>query len=374
MSSGLAWRCHARSAGPLSLSRNLVVLPNHNALATTTTPTTTRIFSPHTATHHGRPLQYRNVHHTAPPAASRSSKQSLNPLLNPPASTRPPVLETVQRSAHGSTPAYLFHLGKSYLRFYKDGLKAVFANRRLLRERLARTPADDRPSSAWSLAQSPPRSFSRADWVLLWRVRHDMIRLPCFGLLFVICGEFSPLVVMLVDGIVPYPCRIPQQLRGAAEKAEARRRAAFRELEVAHPHGVLSPRVTRSVARRHVLRSLHLSGAMWDRLTGGMVPPGMWRVKGALRMAFLEGDDEGLVRDGGPVGLEVDELRIACMERGIDVLGKSESEMRTWLGDWLRLTAAEDLTERRQRMTTLLMTRQESWPHNRDFAVPEWHL
>ncbi|OAA76959.1 LETM1-like protein [Akanthomyces lecanii RCEF 1005] len=361
MSSSLAWRCRANSPGALSLSRNFAVLPNHIGLATTRVARTTN---------RHRSVQFRSVHHTTPPAALRSSKEILNPLLNPPASTRPPVLEAVQREAYNSTPSYLFHLGKSYLKFYKNGLKAVFANRRLLREKLARTPADDRPS-VWR-PYVVPKSFSRADWVLLWRVRHDLLRLPCFGLMFVICGEFSPLVVMLVDGIVPYTCRIPRQLRGSAEKAETRRRQAFRELETAHPHGVLSPRVSPSLARKHVLRSLHLSGAMWDRL--GFVPPGLWAIKGTLRMAFLEGDDKNLVEDGGPMGLEVDELRIACMERGIDVLGKSESEMRTWLGDWLRLTAAEDLTERRRRMTTLLMTRQENWPQNRDFAVPEWHL
>ncbi|KAM3505247.1 hypothetical protein MY11210_008050 [Beauveria gryllotalpidicola] len=366
MSSSLAWRCRAHNPpGTLSLAQKLTIPPNkHFHLATTR--------ASRTANDRSRTLQLRSVHHTAPPATSRiRSEKSLSTLLNPPASTRPPVLEAVQREAHGSTPAYLFYLGKSYLKFYKNGLKAVFANRRLLREKLAQTPVDDRPS-LWR-PHAVPRSFSRADWVLLWRVRHDLLRLPCFGLLFIVCGEFSPLVVMLVDGIVPYTCRIPRQLRAGAEQAEARRRLAFRQLEAAHPHGVLGPNVTRGVARRHVLRSLHLSGAMWDRL-GGVAPPGMWQVKGALRMAFLEGDDAKLVADGAPMGLEVDELRIACMERGIDVLGKSESEMRTWLGDWLRLTAAEDVTERRRRMTTLLMTRQENWPQNRDFAVPEWHL
>ncbi|KAM0669220.1 hypothetical protein MY8738_003974 [Beauveria namnaoensis] len=366
MSSSLAWRCRTHNAPrTLSLAQSFTILPNnHFPLATTR--------ASRTANDRSRPSQLRNVHHTAPPAASRSSNEkSLSPLLNPPASTRPPVLETVQREAHGSMPAYLFYVGKSYLKFYKNGLKAVFANRRLLREKIAQTPVDDRPS-VWR-PHAVPRSFSRADWVLLWRVRHDLVRLPCFGLLFIVCGEFSPLVVMLVDGIVPYTCRIPRQLRAGAEQAEARRRLAFRQLETAHPHGVLSPNVTRGVARRHVLRSLHLSGAMWDRL-GGVAPPGMWQVKGALRMAFLEGDDAKLVADGAPMGLEVDELRIACMERGIDVLGKSESEMRTWLGDWLRLTAAEDVTERRRRMTTLLMTRQENWPQNRDFAVPDWYL
>lgn len=317
------------------------MLPSHVGLTTRMT-----IGNNH---HHS---QIRAVHHTSPPAETRS-KPSRSPLLNPPASTRPPALEVPERSAYSSAPAYYFNVGKSYLKFYKDGLKAVFANRRLLREKLARTPSGDRPS-IWR-PYDVPKTFSRADWVLLWRVRHDMLRLPFFGLMLLVIGEFTALVVLYVDGVVPYVCRIPRQLRNGAEQAELRRREAFRALEAVHPHGVLSPRVTQGVARRHVLRSLHLSGAMWDRL--GFMPPGMWRVKGNLRMAFLEGDDRNLVEDGGPSGLETDELRIACMERGIDVLGKSESDMRMWLGDWLRLTAAEDLTERRRRMTTLLMTR-----------------
>lgn len=351
MSSSLAWRCRAAQCRPgaQSLPRAFAVLPSHIGLAT-------RIASATSHENHNRAL-VRTVHHTTPPAESRN-KPSKSPLLNPPASTRPPLLETVQRSSYSSAPSYYFNLGKSYLKFYKNGLKAVFANRRLLKEKLARTPADDRPS-VWR-PYAVPKTFSRADWVLYWRVQHDMLRLPFFGLMLIVIGEFTALVVLYVDGVVPYVCRIPSQLRGGAEKAEARRREAFRELEVAHPHGVLSPRVTRSLARKHVLRGLHLSGAMWDRL--GFVPPGMWEIKGRLRMAFLEGDDKNLIEDGGPMGLEVDELRIACMERGIDVLGKSESDMRTWLGDWLRLTAAEDITERRRRMTTLLMTRYDLSP------------
>jgi AraC-like DNA-binding protein len=83
----------------------------------------------------------------------------------------------------------------------------------------------------------------------------------------------------------------------------------------------------------------------------------MWQIKGRLRMAYLEGDDKNLVEDGGFIGLAPEELRIACAERGIDVLGKSSTELRDWLGDWLRLTAAEDIHERRRRMAVLLMTR-----------------
>lgn len=290
-------------------------------------------------------VQARRIHNDGP--------KNSNPLVNPPAVSRPPPLTLPRRRDFDSAPKYYFELGKGYLRFYKDGFKNVLASRRLLVEKLKRTPADDRPSIF--RPHYVPRTFSRADWVLLWRVRHDMIRLPLFGLMLIVIGEFTVLVVAYVDHLVPYTCRIPTQIFTALEKAEQRRKAAFDELEAAYPHGVLGPRVTRTVARRHVLKSLHISGAMWDRL--GFTPPGMWDAKGRYRMAYLEGDDRNIVEDGGPTGLEYDELRIACAERGIDTLGKSETELRGWLGDWLRLTAAEDIVERRRRMTVLFLTR-----------------
>ncbi|PHH69568.1 hypothetical protein CDD83_5681 [Cordyceps sp. RAO-2017] len=100
----------------------------------------------------------------------------------------------------------------------------------------------------------------------------------------------------------------------------------------------------------------------------------MWQAKGRPRIAFLEGDDRKLMEDGGPLELEPAELAIACRERGLDTLGKGETELRGLLADWLRLTAAEDAAERRRRMATLLLTRPENWPRQRDFAVPAWEL
>ncbi|KAH7326063.1 hypothetical protein B0I35DRAFT_421830 [Stachybotrys elegans] len=302
--------------------------------------------------------------------ARDSQPPSTNTLLNPPASTRPPPLAVPHREAYPSAPQYWFELGKSYLRFYKTGLKNVLANRKLLKQKIEKTPKDDRPSVFQPY--KVPRTFSRADWVLFWRVRHDMLRLPLFGLMLLVIGELTAVVVVFVDGVVPYTCRIPKQIFNSLAKSEHRRKIAFDEFEARYPHGVLNPRVTQAVARRHVLKSLNLPGALWDRL--GFFPPGMWELKGRLRMAFLEGDDKNIIEDGGPLGMENEELRIACAERGINTLGKSESELRRWLGDWLRLTAAEDITERRQRMAVLLLTRPEEWPEHREFAVPEWTL
>ena len=301
-------------------------------------------------------LIYRRAYSEAskPPPIHDDNPKPTNPLLNPPASTRPPPLTLPQRGSFQSTPQYLFALGKGYLSFYKNGVKALWANWKLLRDKLERTPANDRPS-LWMRPSTVPRSFSRADWVLLWRVRHDMARLPLFAVMLIVIGEWMAVVVLYVDAVVPYTCRIPRQLFKALEKTETRRKTAFEELDEKFPHGVLSPGITQNLARTHVLRSLNLTSRLWDR--AGFFPPGIWSMRGQSRLVFLEGDDKNLVEDGGPTGLEYEELRIACAERGVDILGKSKTELSSWLGDWLRLTAAEDNTERRRRMAVLLLTR-----------------
>ena len=294
--------------------------------------------------------------HVGPDSKSRQVSKpnsTKSTLLNPPRTTLPPPLETPNREAFDSQFKYLFELGKGYVKFYKEGVKSVWGNRKLVKEKVERTPKDDRPSIF--RPSYVPRTFSRADWVLLWRSRHDMLRLPFFGLMLVVIGEFTVLVVALVDGLVPYPCRIPSQIFHGQERAEARRKLAFEQLESQYPGGACDARLSKHAARNHVLRTLYLSGDSWEYLR--VVPPGLWQIKGKLRMAFLEGDDKNLIQDGGPTGLNKEELRMACVDRGIDVLGQSETDMRASLGDWLRLTAAEDGLERRRRMTTLLLTR-----------------
>ncbi|KAM0333264.1 hypothetical protein ACHAQA_001925 [Verticillium albo-atrum] len=295
-----------------------------------------------------------------------------SPALNPPASTRPAPLNLPQRDPQASTFSHLLATGKAYISFYKTGLKAVFANRRLLRETLAAKPEEDRQRPSVWTPTVVPASYTRADWLLLWRVRHDMFRVPLFGLVLLVCGEFTPLVVLMIDGVVPYTCRLPRQIAASMAKAEERRSASLEQFEAAYPQGVLSPDVPRGAVQAHVLRSLHIVGVMWDKL--GFIMPGLWQVKGNLRVAFLEGDDRLLMQDGRLSGLEPEEVRIACAERGIDVMGKGDGQLRQLLGDWLRLTADEDVADRRKRMTVLLTTRVDNWPTTRNFALPEWHL
>jgi hypothetical protein len=274
-------------------------------------------------------------------------KAKVDTSVNAPASTRPPPLALPARDPEASAISYYFQLGKAYVAFYKSGLKAVLTNRTLKRELLERTPQAERPSVL--RPYQIPSSFSRADWVLIWRVRHDLLRLPMFGLVLLVCGEFTPLVVIFVDGVVPYTCRLPRQIGASMEKAEVRRANSFQQLGYQESSG---QKLSRRTARAHVLRSLHLVGNIWDRV--GWVPSILWHVKGTLRMAFLEGDDRLLLKAGGVSRLEPEEVKIACAERGIGVLGRKDGELRQLLGDWLRLTAADELEERRKRMTVLL--------------------
>ncbi|KAF9880936.1 hypothetical protein CkaCkLH20_01978 [Colletotrichum karsti] len=307
------------------------------------------------------------------PSSSSSSTAVLNPKINPPASSRPAPLELPERAPDQSKFSHLLAQAKTYIKFYKGGLSAVFANRRHIQGVIAdraKTVEGFRAPSVFTPGLVP-KGFSRADWVLLWRVRHDILRVPLFGVVLLICGEFTPLIVIFVDGVVPYTCRLPRQLEASFAQAEERRRKSFADFERAAPRGVVSGNVA-GAARKHVLRSLHLPGMMWDKM--GLIPPGMWASKGRLRMAFLEGDDKLLLRDGGAAGLEEQEARIACTERGIDCAGRSDKELRSLLDKWLHLTDAEESVERRKRLTVMLTTRTENWPKNRDFTLPEWHL
>lgn len=296
-------------------------------------------------------IQKRPVHDSTTKRVAVETTEDA--LLNPPRTTRPPPLSLPSRDASESQIKYLFQLGKAYLTFLKDGFKSVNENRKLLRAKYDRTPKEDRPSIF--RPSYVPNTFSRADWLLMWRTRHDLLRIPAFGLLVIVTGELSVIIAAAVDGLVPYPCKIPSHTFHAQERAEARRRRAFDQLEASSPDGPLSANLSVSAARNHALRSMYISGDIWEHLH--FLPPGMWQVKGALRMMFVEGDDKNLIRDGGVTGLIHEEVKLACIDRGIDVLGRSGTDLRAALGDWLRLTATEDIVERRKRMTVLLLTR-----------------
>jgi hypothetical protein len=166
-----------------------------------------------------------------------------------------------------------------------------------------------------------------------------------------ICGEFTPLVVIAISSIVPWTCRIPSQIESDRRKLEERRAISFRNL-TAEPPKEKGAAALERMQLLHISWSLGLGSKAWDWLGGQS--PGLpdWMLRGRVgrRVKYLEMDDT-LIRECGGVGeMEGQEVRIACVERGVDVLGKSDEQLRMELDAWLK--AAEKVPVER-----LLLTR-----------------
>ncbi|OCT49393.1 hypothetical protein CLCR_04912 [Cladophialophora carrionii] len=190
----------------------------------------------------------KSLDHTTPnPAASHYKEQPAYPSIplegfapatpisdRDLASTRPAKLETPaplkQEDYNGQIPIadrarWFFRLGKSYLAFYKTGFKNVWQNYKELRKIRAvvggnRTLEDVvkygvRGAGTGNDDSVPAPVLTRKDYQLALRTRHDVGKLVPFSIVFAICGEFTPLVILAIgSAAVPYTCRIPKQEQG----------------------------------------------------------------------------------------------------------------------------------------------------------------
>ncbi|KAJ9624042.1 hypothetical protein H2203_005490 [Taxawa tesnikishii (nom. ined.)] len=341
----------------------------------------------------------------------------------------PPPLELPTRQPGQSKPVYWFKIGRSYAKFYWVGCKATWANHRrarvLKRTRQAMMDVNARAGASGAvlaafqdasaaeaavkrqekpvvLPEGPepplahdaavqkrlqlPRSLptlcaqlvrlgklDRAEYQILTRDKHDMGKLPLFGFLVLILGEYLPLFVPFMPGVVPRTCRIPKQVQSMREAGEKRRREAFRlgtqsptfeqldkrrgdvqiilkdsparasqEAEKRTP--VPDPMLSRTYVGALLslltpAQTLHMSTALgthrrlWDRI--GLKPYGLMRRGVAKRLHYLAIDDTLLIRQGGVERLTEQEVEIACEERGIDVVGKPTHVLKRELGAWL---------------------------------------
>jgi GTP cyclohydrolase II len=99
-------------------------------------------------------------------------------------------------------------------------------------------------------------------------------------------------------------------------------------------------------------RSLGLYPGLWDRF--GIIPVGLIRGRLERQVHYLELDDSAIERCGGVGLMEIEEVRISLEERGVDVLGKNNSVLRTQLQSWLRVAKKEGIAR-------LLLTRPTAW-------------
>jgi hypothetical protein len=255
--------------------------------------------------------------------------------VNGPLSTLPPPLTVPERKPDQSLPSYLFSLGKSYVTFYKSGGKAIYSNFKSSRP-IQKTLDNNYDGS---LKKAVDAGFlDRDKFQLLTRSWYDTKRVPIFALVFAVCGEFTPLVVVFLTNAVPYTCRIPKQVEAYRTKLEKRRAISFRNLTTVIPESGVEVEKLERMQLLHISWSLGLSSSAWDWLGGRLpgLPTPLLRRKVTRRVNYLRMDDTLIKRGGGVDEMDAEEVKIALVERGVDILGRNEEQMRTSLKAWLR--------------------------------------
>lgn len=357
---------------------------------TTTTSLSTSKEQPSSPVHNDGATEKPTTTHPAP---------TLYPTAaNPPATTRPPPLVLPTRGPDTSTLPHIIATGRAYLTFYKTGLKYIYLNTRLvwsLKSPTRNTPTDNPITIPLPLqSQVPPgkSATTRARELLRRRWGHDVRRLPLFALMLVICGEFTPLVVLTLPSLVPYTCRIPRQVEKLRAKTEERRRrSTARLLEMIRQRQSLkqgegsgssssepiataattsttatTPTTTRMMilelshneVMAHIARSLNLISPLWDRLPLSDAAVALLSRRRVQRhLTFLERDGTLLRQAGGVDALEEEEVPLACTDRGMNILdGTAKTEPET------------ELLRRRLREW---LDREESWTHG-DAVAAGW--
>ena len=182
------------------------------------------------------------------------------------------------------------------------------------------------------------------------------MRLPAFGALVLIFGEWLPLLALYITPLIPEPCRIPKQIHRKLHKSETRRTEREKRLALDAARltardrkpgitstAVVAPQAVRvdAIQTLDLYSLLNLSckldchSWLWDKLF--LTPPKSvlrWGLR--RKLEYLSLDDGLIERDGGVQGLSKREVERACVERGVRVLGRKEEELRREMAAWFK--------------------------------------
>lgn len=340
-------RHHGFVTQPLFSARNTICLHQRYASTTTYKPLPGKI----------APDTIKAVAH-----GTKAPSPHKKPAVNPPASTLPPILDTPSRQPGQSTIGYLYRIGKSYVTFYKTALFAVWRNFRQSQVVLSGIPPTDLRGYPLSLATAVKAGLlTRAEFQFIIRSRRDIKKLPLVGLMVAICGEFTPLVVIFVTGLIPRTAWIPKQVLLARTKIEKRREESFRRgtMEEGKPLSVIAKQKDAGGLAPsqilHLSRALALHSTLWETLWDR---PPQWIARGKVGHAiqYLAADDYAINRDGGIKAMSDEEVKMACGERGMDVLKFDIATLRERLESYLNWRIQKDIG-----VAALALVRPSQW-------------
>lgn len=178
----------------------------------------------------------------------------------------------------------------------------------------------------------PPdgEALSRREYQTLLRTARDFPKLPLFVLVFCICFEFTPLVVLAFPQVLPGTCVIPSQ----GLKLLQTRTSSVRELTK------LAGETQPGHSAYHLKGDQLQAACKGLKLTASMIPinmyPTSWlQSRLEKHMQQVRADDILIAKSGGAWNMSLVELQLACLDRGIPVVS---SEGAPYSLDWLRVS------------------------------------
>lgn len=281
------------------------------------------------------------------------SATTISKEINGPLSTLPPPLDVPVREPDEKLTKFVIKRGKAYFAFYKTGLKAVFSNFS------ASIPIQQELDKKYGLRKDSWANainagfLDRSKFQLLIRSWHDIWKIPIFAVVFLICGEWTPVIVLTLPSVVPLTSRIPKQVEKERTKLEERRKKSFRELTEDIPAITVNYKELNRPQLLHINATLGLSRRFWDYIGG--VPGVLLKRRVGKKLEYLGQDDMLIEKEGGAAAIadermNIEEVKLALVERGIDVMGRQDSQLRDALEAWFH--AREDSSIER-----LLLTR-----------------
>lgn len=188
---------------------------------------------------------------------------------------------------------------------------------------------ENRKSVAVNILPSGGEALTRAEYQTILRTARDFPKLPLFVVVFCICFEFTPLVVLAFPQVLPGTCVIPSQARKQLELRSKDARDLLKVKKETQPaHSAYHLDKTQLHA---ICKAL--------KLTAAMVPisiyPTSWlqdRVENHMKQ--VRADDILIAKSGGAWNMSHAELQQACLHRGIPVV---DEQGKLYSADWLRV-------------------------------------
>ena len=205
--------------------------------------------------------------------------------------------------------------------------------------------------------------LSRSNFQLICRAAYDIRRMIPFTLMLMICGEFTPLVVLAVgSAVVPATCRVPKQVAKDRAQKAARKRAALVAQHVQETGSVSLPQrsddnyraeldllatqyanpawIENSASAEEILRACAVMGLVRTHSRPTVLVSLIYRARLRRFAEYLAVDDGLISRAGGVGAMEAVEVRMAVEERGgVELVHEmegweAEREQRRWLDAW----------------------------------------